>query len=228
MNFKHNYSAFIILSILISLCSGFINYEFLSPKNIPLSYTSSNILILPSNSQESTFIFTTKGLNEWSSLKEIQSSTDKQVIENPSKADNFDIKFNPDISSFMKNYYNLFSIQSKILSQQGVKIDFNLDKLPIGVIQLGNGMILVEKSFESKDKAEIFSKIIKQEQINLIKTINSTRSSNDQYNETQANKEYITENAAVNKKSILQFFAGFIIVFSILFYIFTSIRNNQN
>ena len=228
MNFKNNYPALILLSFLLALLSGYINYEYLSPKNIPLNYTSSNILILPSNYQENTFIYTNKGLKEWSSLKDIQASTNEQVTQDPIKAENFDIKFNPDISALMKNYYTLVPVQSKILSQMGIKIDFNTEKPSISVTQLGNGMVMIEKSFDTKDKAETFTKLLKQEQLNLIKTINSTRSPSEVINETQANKEYITENAAVNKKSILQFFAGFIIVFSILFYIFTSIRNNQN
>lgn len=227
MNFKTNYSIFILIIFIISVIAGYINYNYLSPIDIPLSFTSSNIISLPSSEQENTFIFTTKGLKEWSSLKDIESSASLKNKESPTKAENFDIKFNPDISAYMRNYYSLQVIQSKILLPMGTKTDPNIEKSLFVVNPLGNGKIIIEKNFETNEKAMLFSKLLKEEQFNLVNDLNKTRNPNSLLPANLENVVFITENQRVIKKTLIQFLAGFVVVFSILFYIVTTLKNNH-
>jgi hypothetical protein len=227
MNKTKNTSLLIILAVILSLIIGFVNYNYLSVKSIPLTFTSSVFISLPDNNKENTFILSNKSVKEWSSIQELQTSADNQIATDPKKAEAFNIKYTPDIGNFLKNYFQTIAIQNKIANQFGQKVDFNTEKPFYITNTLGNGYITVDSYFKDKSQALQFGNSITEEFNKLVTELNLSRSESNKLIPAVP-KINIIENNASQTKSILNFISAFIISLSILIYLILALKNRLN
>jgi hypothetical protein len=214
------------LALIFSLIVGFVNYNYISVKSTPLSYKTSILLYLPDKNQENTFILSNKSPKEWSTLAEVQSDTNAALSQSPEvkKQESFSVKYNPDLSAFLRNYFTTFAVMKRVSDDFGKKFDSNTAVASYNVLALGNGFVNLDINATNKGESSKFTTSITKEYYSLIADLNQVKPEGQKYPQLTP-KISITENSPTQTKSIIQFLSPLLICLGILFYIILALRN---
>lgn len=225
-NLTRNTLSLLSLALIFSLIIGFVNYNYISVKSTPASFSTSVMMYLPDKSQENTFILSNKSPKEWASLADVQAETNTTLIQSPDakKQESFSVKYNPDLSAFLRNYFLSFAVMNRVSAGFDKKFDANTPVANYGANPLGNGFLILDASTSTKDQANKFATSVTNEFTGFINDLNLTKPEGQKYSLVQP-KVTVVENTPTQTKSIIQFISAALVTFAILLYVILAIRN---
>jgi hypothetical protein len=210
----------LLIVLLVSLLVGVVYYQYVAVKKSPEIYTASNLIYLPSNNYNNTFLFSNKSPQEWSSLSEINAKDNEEVKKDPKKVEQFKVVYSPSISSFMANYYSSMVVQNSLMNKFGKKIDTLTMIEPLYKIgDFGNGYINLEANLNTEKDAKEFINDLNLKQKELVTQLNLTRADNEKYTFDQKPISNITKVDQKVVRSPINFIASAIFTFVILIFI---------